>query len=173
MASLMENLMTILENEISEYENLVVLSTQKTPVIIQGDLHALQQITDEEQIVVGRIQHLERKREEVIGDIANVINKDVEELKLVNLIEMLQDRPQESGRLAGIHDELKDVVHRMERVNDQNRELIKNAMEMIEFDMTVIQSLKAAPETANYTKGAYMSGDKMGGRLNGGFDAKQ
>ena len=47
MASLMENLMTILENEISEYENLVVLSTQKTPVIIQGDLHSLHQITDE------------------------------------------------------------------------------------------------------------------------------
>lgn len=172
MASLMENLMLILENEVSEYENLVVLSTQKTPVIIQGDLNALQKITDEEQIVVGRIQHLERNREEVIGDIANVINKDVNDLKLVNLIEMLRDRPQESERLAKVHDELKDVVHRMERVNEQNRELIQNALEMIEFDMTVVQSLKAAPETANYTKGAYMSGETMG-RSAGGFDAKQ
>lgn len=172
MASLMENLMLILENEVSEYENLVVLSTQKTPVIIQGDLNALQKITDEEQIVVGRIQHLERNREEVLGDIANVINKDVKDLKLVNLIEMLRDRPQESGRLAKIHDELKDVVHRMGRINEQNRELIQNALEMIEFDMTVVQSLKAAPETANYTKGAYMAGDVMG-RNSGGFDAKQ
>jgi len=168
----MENLMLILENEVSEYENLVVLSTQKTPVIIQGDLNALQTITDEEQIVVGRIQHLERKREEVIGDIANVINKDVNDLKLVNLIEMLRNRPEESGRLAKVHDELKDVVHRMERVNEQNRELIKNALEMIEFDMTVIQSLKAAPETANYTKGAYMAGETIG-RNKGRFDAKQ
>lgn len=172
MASLMENLMLILENEVSEYENLVVLSTQKTPVIIQGDLNALQTITDEEQIVVGRIQHLERNREEVIGDIANVINKDVNDLKLVNLIEMLRDRPEECTRLSKAHDELKDVVHRMERVNEQNRELIKNALEMIEFDMTVIQSMKAAPETANYTKGAYRVGETMG-RSVGGFDAKQ
>ena len=172
MASLMENLMTILENETSEYENLVVLSTQKTPVIIQGDLNALQTITDEEQIVVGRIQHLERNREEVIGDIANVINKDVNDLKLVNLIEMLRDRPGECTRLSKVHDELKDVVHRMERVNEQNRELIKNALEMIEFDMTVIQSMKAAPETANYTKSAYRVGETMG-RNTGGFDAKQ
>ena len=172
MASLMENLILILENEVSEYENLVVLSTQKTPVIVEGNLEDLQKITDEEQIVVGRIQHLERNREEVIGDIANVINKDVNDLKLVNLIEMLRDRPQESGRLAKVHDELKDVVHRMERLNEQNRELIQNALEMIEFDMTVVQSLKAAPQTANYTKGAYMAGGTMGKNA-GSFDAKQ
>lgn len=172
MASLMENLMDVLESEASEYEILVGLSTKKTPIIIQGDLAALQQITDEEQIVVGRIQRLERKREEVIGDIANVINKDVADLKLVNLIEMLRERPEESGKLAGIHDKLKDVVHRMERVNDQNRELIKNALEMVEFDLNVIQSMKAAPETANYNRGAYSTGNVMG-VSEGSFDAKQ
>ncbi len=172
MASLMENLITVLEAEASEYEILVGLSTKKTPVIIKGDLPALQQITDEEQIVVGRIQHLEKQREEVIGDIANVINKDVNDLKLVNLIEMLQERPEESGKLAKVHDELKDVVHRMERVNDQNRELIKNALEMVEFDMNVIQSMKAAPETANYNRGAYSAGNVMGVN-EGRFDAKQ
>lgn len=172
MASLMENLISVLETEASEYEILVGLSTKKTPVIIQGDLAALEQITDEEQIVVGRIQHLERQREEVIGDIANVINKDVEQLKLANLIEMLKDRPEESEKLASVHDKLKDVLHRMERINEQNRELIKNAMEMVEFDLNVIQSLKAAPETANYNKGAFTSGDMMGVN-EGRFDAKQ
>lgn len=168
----MENLINILEAEASEYEILVGLSTKKTPIIIKGDLTALQQITDEEQIVVGRIQHLEKQREEVIGDIANVINKDVEELKLANLIEMLKDRREESEKLAVVHDKLKDVLQRMERVNDQNRELIKNAMEMVEFDLNVLQSLKAAPETANYNKGAYTSGDVMG-VSEGRFDAKQ
>ncbi len=172
MASLMENLISVLESEASEYEILVGLSTKKTPVIIKGDLAALQQITDEEQIVVGRIQRLERQREEVIGDIANVINKDVTSLKLVNLIEMLRDRPQESGKLAAVHDKLKDVIHRMERVNGQNRELIENALEMVEFDMNVLKSLKAAPETANYNKGAYNAGDVMGVNT-GRFDAKQ
>lgn len=172
MASLMENLISILETETSEYEILVGLSTKKTPIIIKGDLDALQQITDEEQIVVGRIQHLEKQREEVIGDIANVINKDVTELKLVNLIEMLRDRPEESEKLASVHDKLKDVLGRMVRVNEQNRELLTNAMEMVEFDMNILQSMKAAPETANYTKGAYTSGDIMG--VNAGrFDAKQ
>lgn len=172
MASLMENLITILETEASDYEILVGLSTKKTPIIIKGDLEALQQITDEEQIVVGRIQHSEKQREEVIGDIANVINKDVTQLKLVNLIEMMKDRPEESGRLAEVHDKLKDVLGRMARVNEQNRELIKNSMEMVEFDLNVLQSMKAAPETANYTKSAYTSGNVMG-VSEGRFDAKQ
>ena len=46
-----------------------------------GDLEGLQKITDEEQIVVARINHLDAKREEVTKDIANVLNKDVNKLK--------------------------------------------------------------------------------------------
>ena len=171
MASLIENLITILEQESSEYEKLLGLSKKKTPVIVAGDLANLQQITDEEQIVVGRINHLDGKRNEVIKDIANVMNKDVDTLKLVNLIEMLESRPQESQRLAAVHDKLKSVVGDMKRVNEHNRELIANAMELVEFDMNMIQAMKSAPETANYNKGAYSTGNLMGTDI-GGFDAK-
>ena len=38
--------------------------------------------------------------------------------------------------------------------------------------MNLVQSMRAAPETANYTKSAYSSGDVMG-TVSGGFDAKQ
>lgn len=171
MASLIENLITILEQESSEYEQLLGLSMKKTPVIVAGDLEKLQQITDEEQIVVGRINHLDNKRNEVIKDIANVMNKDVNTLKLVNLIEMLESRPQESKRLAAVHDKLKEVVGNMKRVNEHNRELIANAMELVEFDMNMIQAMKSAPETANYNRGAYSAGNLMG-TDRGGFDAK-
>lgn len=171
MASLIENLITILEQESSEYEQLLGLSMKKTPVIVAGDLTKLQQITDEEQIVVGRINHLDGKRNEVIKDIANVMNKDVDTLKLVNLIEMLGSRPQESKRLAAVHDKLREVVGNMKRVNEHNRELIANAMELVEFDMNMLQAMKSAPETANYNKGAYNAGSLMG-TDRGGFDAK-
>ncbi len=171
MASLIENLITILEQESSEYEQLLGLSMKKTPVIVAGDLQTLQQITDEEQIVVGRINHLDGKRNEVINDIANVMNKDVNTLKLVNLIQMLESRPQESKRLAAVHDKLSEVVGNMKRVNEHNRELIANAMELVEFDMNMIQAMKSAPETANYNRGAYSAGNLMG-TDRGGFDAK-
>lgn len=95
MASLMENLIEVLDLESQEYENLLELSMKKTPVIVAGELEELAKITDEEQIVVGKINRLEQKRQEVFIDIANVINKDVNSLMLIDLVEMLKSRPEE------------------------------------------------------------------------------
>lgn len=172
MASLMENLIEVLNNESQEYENLLGLSTRKTPVIISGDLDELAKITDEEQDVVSRITRLEAKRQEVFADIANVINKDVKTLLLTDLIQILEQRPEEQQKLAKVHDQLRTVVHAVKRVNEQNRELIQSSLEMVEFDLNMLQSMKAAPETANYNRGAYNVGSSIGVE-SGGFDAKQ
>jgi hypothetical protein len=43
---------------------------------------------------------------------------------------------------------------------------------MVNFDLSLIQAMRQAPETANYNKGAYSSGSIMGS-ANGMFDAKQ
>ena len=85
---------------------------------------------------------------------------------------MLSQRPVEQKQLATVHDKLKEVVGQMTRVNEQNRELIKSSLEMVEFDLNLIHSMKSAPQTANYNRGAYSSGAVMG-RSRGGFDAKQ
>ena len=172
MASLMETLIQVLDEESQEYEKLLGLSMKKTPVLVSGDLDELAKITDEEQIVVSKINRLELKRQETFTDIANVINKDVKTLMLGDLVEMLSSRPVEQQKLAKVHDRLKGVVYEVKRVNEQNRELIKNALEMVEFDMNMLQAMKTAPETANYNKGAYNTGAHMGVG-GGGFDARQ
>ena len=172
MASLMENLISVLQDEGTAYEELLELSMKKTPIIVSGDLEGLQKITDEEQNVVAKINHLDAKREEVTKDIANVLNKDVKSLKLVDIINLMSQRPIEQKQLATAHDKLKEVVGQMTRVNEHNKELIKQSLEMVEFDLNLIQAMKSAPQTANYTKGAYNTGAVMG-RSNGGVDAKQ
>lgn len=172
MASLMENLMDVLDKESREYEGLLELSMKKTPVIIKGDLEQLQKITDEEQELVSRVHNLDKRRIATTADIANVLNKDVEQLKLPDLIQMLAGRPEEQKRLAQTHERLQNAAHGLQKVNEQNRELIANALELVEFDLTVVQSMKTAPETANYDKGAYNSGSTIG-VTSRGFDAKQ
>ena len=52
----------------------------------------------------------------------------------------------------------------------QKEILLRHAMEMVEFDLTLLKSLKQAPETANYDKNAYNTGEILGGS---GFDTKQ
>ena len=137
MASLMENLIEVLNNESQEYDQLLELSTKKTPVLVAGNLEELARITDEEQLVVSRITHLE-----------------------------------EQQKLAKVHDRLRTVVYEVKRVNDQNRILIQNSLEMIDYDLNMLQSMKSAPETANYNRGAYNTGAQMGVETSA-FDAKQ
>ena len=170
MASLMENLIDVLNSESQEYENLLKLSEAKTPIIVSGDLEELARLTDEEQIVVGRINRLEAQRQETFKDIAIVINKDVNTLMLADLVDMLSQRPEEQQKLAKVHDSLKFIVRAVKNANERNRELIDEAMEMVNFNLNILQAMKAAPETANYNKGAYNAGMQMGVDATG-FDA--
>lgn len=169
MASLMENLIEVLGQESEEYEGLLALSQKKMRIIAGANLEDLQKITDDEQEVVSRLNRLEKRRIEVAADIANVLNKDVETMKLTNLIEMLSARPAEQAALAAVHDRLKSVVREVQRTNEQNRELLEEALELVNFEMNMLQAYKAAPETANYTRSAYNSGAQMGVD-SGGFD---
>lgn len=172
MASLMENMIEVLQDECKEYETLCKLSKEKTSIIVAGDLQGLEKITEAEQEVVGRITKLEKKRTEVTADIANVMNKDPKTMKVRELIPLLASRPTEQERLRETCDHLQKVVGEMKTSNEQNGELIKHSLEMVEFDLNLLQAMKGAPETANYGKGAYNVGSQIGS-VKHGFDAKQ
>lgn len=172
MASLIENLMDTLNRESDEYETLVELSMKKTPVVIKGDLEALQAITDEEQLAAARISRLEKERHKVMKEIAGVLNTDVEALKLADMIRILERRPVEKAQMEACQNRLKTVVYRMKQINEHNLDLIEKALEMAQFELNVYQAMKSAPETANYNRDAYSDGSVIGG-ARGRFDAKQ
>ena len=172
MASLMDDLVGILNDECQQYQDLLELSSSKTPVLVKGDLDKLAEITDEEQGVVAKIAILDKKREEAMKTIADVLNRDVETLKLTDLIQILAKKPDEQRALSIVCDNLKMTADRVVSVNAQNQELINSSLEMVQFEMNILQAAKRAPETANYTKTAGTSGDVIG-MMSGRFDAKQ
>ena len=172
MASLMENLVQALDEECTMYEKLLGLSSRKTAIIVSGDLKALAEITDEEQCVIGKIASLDRKREVAMENIASVLNTDVNSLKLTDLIMILEKRPEDQKNLAVQRDRLVNVAGNVRRVNGQNQELLRSSLEMVKFEMNIIQASKSAPQTANYSRFAGTTGDVIG-YTSGGFDAKQ
>ena len=172
MASLMEVLIDVLEQENQEYEKLLSLSMRKTSVIVSENLEELTKITDEEQFIVSRINNLDNQRNEAVNDIASVLNKDVEKLKIVDLIRMLSARPEEQEKLAIVFDKLRENVRGVKRANEQNRELIKDALELVQFNMNVLQSMNKAPESENSNSGAYNTGEMIG-TSHMTFEAKQ
>ena len=172
MASLMENLVQVLSDECTMYEQLLGLSSRKTAIIVSGNLKALAEITDEEQCVIGKIASLDKKREVAMENIASVLNTDVDSLKLTDLIGILEKRPEDQKSLAVQRDRLVNVAGNVRRVNSQNQELLKSSLEMVKFEMNIIQAARRAPQTANYSRTAGTTGDVIG-YTSGGFDAKQ
>lgn len=172
MASLIDNLIETLNSENEEYQKLLKLSHSKTDVIVRADLDNLTRITDEEQEIVVRINSLETTREKTMKEIARILNTNVEGLKLEVLISLLNKTPREQKDLAIIHDKLKLTLREMKLVNERNAALLKEAIEMVDFNVNMVQAMRKAPETANYGRTAYNTGDMLGG-VSGGFDAKQ
>lgn len=172
MASLMENLIQCLEAQHDAYSKLVELSKQKTPIIVSGTLEELQRITDEEQLAVNKVNEIDRERSEIMKDIANVINRDVSELRLTDLVSLINGRPDEQTKLEEARKRLVEVGKELKTVNERNKELLENALEMVNFDLTLIQSMKQAPQMGNYNRGAINTGEVYGTNLKG-FDAKQ
>lgn len=170
MASLMENFMDILEKENGEYERLTELSRQKRQVIIDGNIPALEEITDQEQEIAGILINLEKKREEIVNDMSIVLSKKPEDLTVTNMIAFLNKQPKEQQKLMELKEKLHNTLAEMADINGQNEVLLKQAMEMAEFDLTLFKSMRQAPVTANYDKRANNTGDLLG---SSGFDAKQ
>lgn len=168
----MENLIDVLDSENAQYEKLLVLAESKTPVIVSGDIESLGKITEEEQEIVGKIQGMEKQRDKFLADIANVVNRDVETLKLIDLIQMLESMPDQKQKLEGVQKSLRMTIDKLRETNGKNQMLLSERLDMVNFNLDMIRAMKSAPQTANYSRDAYTNGQSLG-ILHGGFDAKQ
>ena len=171
MAGLIDELVNTMSQENDIYKELIPIAEEKTRVIIKNDLDALQKITEQEQLTIEKITALEKKREEVVVNIGTVLSRDPKELNMKALIKIMDKQPKEQKELSRIHDELDGNLRRLVTINDRNKELINQSLEMIEFNMNLIQSTRMAPGVNNYTRSAGESSIRQAGT--GMFDAKQ
>ncbi len=171
MASLIEELVMVLKQEEEVYKSLLPVVEQKTQIIIRNDLTALQKITEQEQFAVERINSLEHKRDGVIVNMGIVLSRDPRTLTLKKLIGLLDRQPKEQKELTLLHDSLTMILKKLSDANLRNQSLIEQSLEMIEFNMNLIQSTRMSPGSGNYTKNAYESNASVG--QTGMFDARQ
>lgn len=171
VASLLEELIGVLDKELDLYQNLIPVSEEKTRIIVRNDLNGLQEITAKEQAVVDSIRALERRREEIMANIKTVLNRNSDLLNLGTLIQILDKQPEEQKKLSALHDNLKNTIDRLTEINARNKTLIEQSLEMIEFNMNFIQSTRMAPGNNTYTRGASQYGNDS--YQAGMFDAKQ
>ncbi len=170
MASLVDELVGVLIQEEKLYSALLECAEKKTQILVDADISALEQLTAEEQVRGDELLALGNKQIQLLNDINTVLGKKEEKLTVTNLINYLGSQPQVQEKLTTARNNLIDVATKVQVKNQQNEILLKQAIELTEFDITLFKSMRQAPETANYNKNAYNTGTLLGGS---GFDAKQ
>ena len=169
MASLIEELIMVLGDEERVYAEIIPVAEKKTRIIVNNDLQSLNSITEEEQALIGRISKLERKRQEVIRNIGIVMNKKESELNFITIIDLLKDREKEQEELRKLHDRLKRTIDALKLINERNQMLIKQSIEMIDFDINLMQRLRTSPGVGQYNTSSEV---EIQGMNKGMFDAK-
>jgi flagellar biosynthesis/type III secretory pathway chaperone len=127
---------------------------------------------DDEQAIASTIQNMEKRRKSILADIANVVNRDVKTLKLIDLIKMLEKIPDQQQLLVDVQARLRETIDSLKALNDKNQMLLSEKIELVNFNINMIRAMRSAPQTANYTKNAYNDGQVLG-IFRGGFDMKQ
>lgn len=171
MASLIDELIDVLEKEQEIYNQLLPVVREKTQVIVKNDTAALQEITAREQAAIDQITSLEKKRTRIMEDIKVVLGKEDKNLNLSTLIGLLNNQQKEKRILSELHDKLKETVNILVEINNRNKILIQQSLEMIEFNVNFLQSTRMSPGNNTYTKNASQNSEKSLGT--GMFDAKQ
>lgn len=171
MASLIENMITILEEEELLHEKLIELAKEKSGIIIKNDIEGLQRITALEQTIMDSVLAAEKRREECVKDISIVINKPVNEITVTKLSELMKGKPDIQRRLSKIHDNFGKVLSNLKVLNERNNALIKESLDMIQFDLNLLTAMRQTPITADYDKNAGNVGMHTTGR--GVFDKIQ
>ena len=168
MASLVEELVNVLEAEKQIYTTLVGYEERKKDVLIAADVATLEEITTKEQLAGDDLIAYSNQQIQILKDIATVLGRTDGKMTVTRLISLLDTQPKVQMQLTEARDSLLEAANRMKSLSEQNAVLIRQAIELNEFDMTLFKSLRQAPETANYDKSAYNTGSLLGGS---GFDA--
>ena len=170
MASLVDELISVLKEETRLYCELEACADQKTDILVRADIPALEKLTVVEQARSDELLALGNKQVQLLNDIKTVLGRSEEKLTVTTLIGFLSSQPEVMEKLTTARDALLEAANRTHSKNQQNIILLNQAIEMTEFDITLFKSMRQAPETANYDKNAYNTGTLLGGS---GFDAKQ
>ncbi len=159
-----------MKGEQAVYQKLIDMADEKKESIIQGRTDDLEKISSIEQDLSDELKGFENKRMSILRDMAVVTGHDGQTITVSEMIDLLDGQPESQKALKEAKESLTSTASTMQFLNQQNQILLKQALELVEFDLTLFKSMKQAPETANYNKNAYNTGDLLGST---GFDAKQ
>ncbi|WP_062354116.1 flagellar protein FlgN [Bacillus kwashiorkori] len=132
---------TTLLKLIQLYESLYTIAKNKSEVIKNGDLDALNQIMKSEQTHITAITALENERLNWTKNLAGY-----ETATLLDCIQLASGSEKE--KLTEIHEELSELLQKLKAQNELNQQLIHQSLQFVNFSLNML-----LPQPDNVTYG--------------------
>ena len=95
MASLIDSLINIMDDENRQCTALLDLSNNKTAAIVSGNVEQLQEIFGREQKLIDVLTKLETERQACVADICKVLHLSPSEVRVKVIVRLLDKKPKE------------------------------------------------------------------------------
>lgn len=141
MATIIGDLIDVFEKQILLYNDLLAISTEKKNVIVKNDLETLTTMNTVENSIISKVNRLEKQRLAIIKDICDVLSMNINTFTLTNLANSLNVE-EDRVKVLDIRDRLNEIITTLNKVNEQNKNLIQSSLDYVNFSLNMIRSAK-------------------------------
>ena len=136
MQDVIFSIIELLENERNVYDAFLRLAKKKKDVVIENNLHELDEIVKAEHVLVVQLGALERSRVKNMEDVARAIGKHVDEINMAELYELANN--EQKSKLNEIREDITRTVEEQLKYHTINKQLITKNLEYVNHMLSVI-----------------------------------
>ena len=159
-------MISVLDQMIGHHRNLLECCREEKTALAEANLKDIQSKTQTKEFLIENIRGLDKARAETAGDIIYSLSGNEKPLSLSQIILQVEpDFLEESLKLRSQMTTLIHLVGSIQKINDQNRDFLKQSVTHIE-EMKKNVLGEASPKTETYgNKGSVQSGKNQNSRL--------
>jgi DNA-binding PucR family transcriptional regulator len=162
MAGMINDLLGILAQQAQTYEELYGLSQEKKDAIVKDNIEEITKITNLENVLISQHNRIDKKRVQLMTDIAVVLGVKSQTMDIPALIDLMEGQVEQDG-LKQVRVRMRTALDKLTAANNLNASLVQNAMDYIEYSLNVIRSTLSQDVPVYSVKGGVLKED--GNRL--------
>ena len=141
-----EELLKVLREMLSTYQSILKLSQQKHEILVAAKSQELETVTKQEEILIVQVGKLEDLREKIVGEMMTAYGIKDGEVSLTELKKIA--KPEIVKQLETFGNEFGIIMAEMVPLNQQNTELIQQALRFVNYNINLLSQTVVGPTYA-------------------------
>lgn len=133
----LQNLVSVLEEQITLYRHLLDVVRKEKEILISANLDDLNETNRTKEAMLLKVRGLESQRIKAAAELCQVLNLNPENPRLMEIAKHLAD--EDADRLRNIHSVLELLLRRVQDLNGQNEVLVQSALANVTGAMNAIR----------------------------------